>query len=169
MWFRRLNQRRDPPLTAAFDRGEAKYFHGKMQILEDFQKLVERSDLAKSGTTFLIQGSPDVGKTARLAECAKHARSEEWRVAKIRAVNLWNSDLLHSALNLKKENLDGTTLTGEIPRLAKKEVRQRSLSDSPETVIQECSGAVLLILDEAFPFNGLQIPPPKARMHPIRP
>ena len=74
MWHRKPIQRKDPAITATFDRGEAKYFHGRTQILEDFRKLVERSDRAKSGTTFLIQGAPGAGKTALLAECAKQAK-----------------------------------------------------------------------------------------------
>ena len=64
------NQRSTPPLTAAFDRGASKYFHGRRQILRDFRKLAERAIQAKSGTTFLIQGAPGAGKTALLAECA---------------------------------------------------------------------------------------------------
>lgn len=45
-------------MTAAFDRGPAKYFHGRKQILHDFNELVELATQADSGTTFLIQGAP---------------------------------------------------------------------------------------------------------------
>ena len=60
---------RHPPVTAAFDRGPAKYFHGRKQILNDFNELIARANLTDSGTTFLIQGAPGAGKTALLAEC----------------------------------------------------------------------------------------------------
>ena len=62
---------RTGPVTAAFDRGPAKYFHGRKQILHDFNELVERATQADSGTTFLIQGAPGAGKTALLYECGE--------------------------------------------------------------------------------------------------
>ncbi len=63
-----------PPLTAASDRGPAKYFHGRKQVLSDFNELMERAVQAKSGTTFLIQGAPGAGKSALLEECKNRAR-----------------------------------------------------------------------------------------------
>ncbi len=73
-----------PPLTAASDRGPAKYFHGRKQVLSDFNKIIERAVQAKSGTTFLIQGAPGAGKSALLEECGKRARERGWKTAEIK-------------------------------------------------------------------------------------
>ena len=75
--------RRPGPLTAAFDRSPARYFHGRKQILHDFKELLVHAAQAKSGTTFLIQGAPGAGKTALLHECEKLALTAKWKTANI--------------------------------------------------------------------------------------
>ena len=86
------------PVTAAFDRGAAKYFHGRKQILHDFNELVERATQAKSGTTFLIQGAPGAGKSALLAECGKLAEKQKWKVVDIPVRAIWSVDELRRTL-----------------------------------------------------------------------
>ena len=92
--------RRPGPLTAAFDRGPAKYFHGRKQILHDFKELLVRAAQTKSGTTFLIQGAPGAGKTALLYECGKMAEKRKWETVDVNPRALWNADELRHSLSL---------------------------------------------------------------------
>ena len=82
------------PVTAAFDRGPAKYFHGRKQILRAVQ--------GKSGTTFLIQGAPGTGKTALLHKCEELAQDREWETAKIYSSALWDPNELQQSIDLRR-------------------------------------------------------------------
>ncbi|MCY4217368.1 MAG: hypothetical protein OXC92_10340 [Flavobacteriaceae bacterium] len=73
-----------------FDRGKAKYFHGR----EHEKKIFHKAKKTKSGTTFLIQGSPVVGKTALLEELKQIAIDENWGVVKIKPNGLWDAGQL---------------------------------------------------------------------------
>jgi len=46
------------------DRGPAKYFHGRKQIIHTFNGALRFYRANKRGTTFLIQGAQGAGKTA---------------------------------------------------------------------------------------------------------
>ncbi len=89
-------------MTAAFDRGRAKYFHGRKRILRDFNELVERATQADSGTTFLIQGAPGAGKTALLCKCGELVKDLGWKTVEVNPRALWNSDELLHSLGLGK-------------------------------------------------------------------
>lgn len=78
--------------------GPAQYFHGRERILADFAHIRRRSEENGSGTILLIQGPPGAGKTALLDECAKHAKSQGWRIVRIIPAALWNPNSLHRAL-----------------------------------------------------------------------
>ncbi len=57
--------------TLVEDRGKAKYFHGRKEILGNFKERLELVSAEKKyGTTILIQAAPGAGKTALLMECA---------------------------------------------------------------------------------------------------
>ncbi len=60
------------------DRDPAEYFHGRAQILCDFEDLLRRSKQEKKGTIFLIQGAPGAGKSALLHELEKLALASGW-------------------------------------------------------------------------------------------
>ena len=94
--------KRPGPLTAAFDRGPAKYFHGRKRILHDFKELLVRAEQTKSGTTFLIQGAPGAGKTALLHECEKLARSAKWKTTNIDPTALWEPEILRHSLSRRR-------------------------------------------------------------------
>ncbi len=94
---------------AKWDRGPAKYFHGRKEILRDFRELLECSVQEKSGTIFLIQGAPGAGKSALLHECGELARGTGWEVAKLRysASSFWDpvmmsEDMGDSGIKVKK-------------------------------------------------------------------
>ena len=89
------------PVTAAFDRGPAKYFHGRKRVLRDFSKLVERAAQSDSGTTFLIQGASWAGKTALLSECERLTHNSKWKTAHIYPEALWAPAALRKFLGLK--------------------------------------------------------------------
>ena len=89
------------PSSFAPDRGPAKYFHGREQILRDFGKILRYSKQNKWGTTFLIQGAPGAGKTALLYKCEQLAEKRKWEVAQISSLAFWNHTELRSCLGSK--------------------------------------------------------------------
>ena len=136
-------------MTAAFDRGPAKYFHGRKQILHDFKELLVRAAQTKSGTTFLIQGAPGAGKTALLHECEKLARSAKWKIADIDPPALWNPDELFHPLGLKRMRVEHGSLHVGVPSLGKAEIRARRPIQTIKTLLQREKAPLLLSLDEA--------------------
>ncbi len=74
----------------AADRGPAKYFHGRAQILHDFKDLMMRAnDTVEGRTTMLIQGAPGAGKTALLNVLSERAKEFNWEVSKISIEDLY--------------------------------------------------------------------------------
>ena len=90
------------PSAEAFDRGPAKYFHGREEILAKFGDTLWRSEQKKSGTTFLIQGAPGAGKTALLHKCEEVARDREWEIAEIPSSALWDPSELQQSIDLRR-------------------------------------------------------------------
>ncbi len=137
-------------VTAAFDRGRAKYFHGRKQTLRNFVGLVDRAKEADSGTTFLIQGAPGAGKTALLYECEQLAEKRKWEVADISSAALWDPDELHRALESKRNfKLEGGSAGINIPGVGRAEVTGKVRPQTVKSMLQEGDGPLLLTLDEA--------------------
>ena len=88
---------------ATRERGEARYFHGRVKILDDFKELLGRAKAGNSGTSILIQAAPGAGKTALLHECARLARVQRWQTAKIQLDALWDPTTLLQSLGRKKD------------------------------------------------------------------
>lgn len=158
----------DPPITAAFDRGPARYFHGRKQILRDFGELLERSTQARGGTTFLIQGAPGAGKSALLSECEKLAKSAGWKVADIGVGALWDSGKLLDALGLG----DRFKVTEKSIQFGLKNIFGWGYKNTrpPPTVNNILKGdrqPLLLILDEANALGGDGVPPTNQRANTI--
>ncbi|MCY4217216.1 MAG: ATP-binding protein [Flavobacteriaceae bacterium] len=82
------------------DRGKAEFFRGRQEQLEAFNKLVERAEKEKSGTIFLVQGAPGVGKTAFLEECEEKMDKETWDVIWCDPDVLWDVNQLRKSLRL---------------------------------------------------------------------
>ncbi len=75
------------------DRGPAKYFHGRKEVLSSFaarRAKASAGGLGMQGTTFLIQGAPGAGKTALLYRCAEEAVRNGWTVARIEGDALYD-------------------------------------------------------------------------------
>ncbi|MCY4232260.1 MAG: ATP-binding protein [Bacteroidetes bacterium] len=71
------------------DRGPAKYFHGRTEIIDTFKSTLKLYRKENEGTTFLIQGAPGAGKTTLLDVLSTHAKSKKWKVAKISIEDLY--------------------------------------------------------------------------------
>jgi hypothetical protein len=156
-----------PPLTAARDRGPSKYFHGRKEILSDFKDLLDRSTLAKSGTTFLIQGAPGAGKTALLAECESLAQKGGWETAEISSGALWDPNELQQSLKLRRTwKVGGGSARVGISGIGGAEI---SAERSPQTVMNLLRGGerpLLLTLDEAQ-ILGKEELIPSDRLHTV--
>ena len=132
------------------DRGPARYFHGRKQILNDFEKLLEYSTQNKWGTTFLIQGAPGAGKSALLAECGKLAGRRKWKVVDIPVRAIWSVDELQRTLG--RGNIPvathGSAQVGGGP-IGKLEITAKLASDTMLNMLRSGKDPLLLRLDEA--------------------
>ncbi len=133
----------------ARDRGPAKYFHGRRAILTTFTQECLDAAADKSGTIFLAQGAPGVGKTALLAECVKRAKAAGWRTANIDPQALWDPHELHRSMGVGRK-MKVTAAEGRLGVLgfASAGVTARA----PLSVIRLLKsgrGPLLLVLDEA--------------------
>lgn len=137
-------------LPAAIDRGPARYFHGRKQILRDFSELLERAIQTNTGTTFLVRGGPGAGKSALLFECEKVAEAAGWKVAEVDPPAFWDLDELKHSLGLRKEiNVEGGAARFGVPGIAGAEVSAGRSAQTVKGLLQKGKGPLLLILDEA--------------------
>ncbi|MCY4674642.1 MAG: ATP-binding protein [Bacteroidetes bacterium] len=152
------------PLTAAFDRGPAKYFHGRKEILGNFNEIIEKAVQAKSGTAFLIQGAPGAGKTALLDECGKIAGGQGWKTAGIKPPALWDPDELLRYLG-KGRRLSFTGGSGQVgidavvKADAKFDIAVNQHLRTTSSILQDGKKPLLLILDEAQTLGTTNAPP----------
>ncbi len=147
---------------ATLERGEARYFHGRVKILDDFKELLGRAKTGNSGTSVLIQAAPGAGKTALLHECARLARTQKWQTAKIQLDALWDPTTLLQSLGRKKEakqkergwsgKLEGGGALPEVGSVKGSggyESRKKPALRNTLEVLKDGEGALLLTLDEA--------------------
>ena len=88
-------------LTATFDRGPAKYFHGREEVLNHFCELISNAVKIKRGSTFLIQGVAGAGKSTLLYEFEKLAEKNGWEVVKLETpASIWDQLLYEYHLAL---------------------------------------------------------------------
>ena len=153
--------RKPGPLTAAFDRGPARYFHGRKQILHDFKELLVRAAQAKSGTTFLIQGAPGAGKTALLYECEKLARSAKWKTVNIDPNALWEPEILRHSLGRRKTpKVVGGSIRIGTKNIADAELKVEWSQLTILRILQSTRKPLLLKLDEAQTLGTVNAPHP---------
>ena len=149
------------PSSFAPDRGPAKYFHGRKQILGDFRKILRYSKQNNWGTTFLIQGAPGAGKTALLAECERLARGIGWKIADIDPLALWNPDELEQSLESKKKfKVEGGSAGVTILGIGRAGVNAGMLPQTVKTLLQKGGEPLLLTLDEAQTLGKKDVLPP---------
>ncbi len=164
----RKSRRSLPPAPRSFigvsDRGPAKYFHGRKQVLSNFRNLLLRAVQNKGGTTFLIQGAPGAGKTALLEKCEKMARGQGWETAEIQPPALWDPDALLRYLG-KERRLSFTGGSGQVgvdavvKANANFDIEVNQHLRTTSGILQDGKKPLLLILDEAQTLGTTNAPP----------
>ncbi len=153
-----------PTETAAFDRGATPYFHGRKQILANFDKLVKDSMDTQTGSIFLIQGAPGVGKTALLDVLSKRAKGRGWRIAEIDPPALWDPEELSYYLG-KGTRAQITSVSGQVGVDAvvkaegKLDVAVQRHDPKTLKILAAGKRPLLLILDEAQTLGTTNKPP----------
>ncbi len=149
-----------PSGTPAFDRGPTKYFHGREQILNVFEKRITGYVRKKTGTTFLIQGAPGVGKTALLAECKKRAIAHRWEAVNIGIGALWDPNNLLDCLGHgdKYQGAERSTQIG-LKNILGLVFRSARPDPTVKKVLKAKNTPLLLILDEAHALGDKNVPP----------
>ena len=141
------------------NRGFAKYFHGRKEILRNFTVLLEDSLRNNKGTNFLFQGAPGVGKTALLEKCKEFAINKGWDVVKIKPNGLWDPSQLKKYLGSERMmKLRKLLLKGEVGGIgghAEIEFSKKSVLD----ILETGKSPLLLTLDEAQTLGGNNRPP----------
>ena len=145
----RRTERKAPEIPIVFDRGKARYFHGRTQILKTFTKFIAMSDQEKAGTIFLIQGAPGAGKTALLAECARRVKEKGWKVGRVGVLDLCDPALLRRSLGLRRLGLDRAEVEAGIPGFVRGRLGFSRLQKTIKPLLQKIRKPVLLLLDEA--------------------
>ena len=133
-----------PPYSTAFDRGPAKYFHGRTDVLDFFAHLRERAKAMEGGTTMLIQGAPGAGKSALLHQCGLAAEDDGWKVAEIEMESLYNPATMGGDL--------GKSYTASVEHGANINLKFFSYDNTRE---HRRSGAVSAFLRDKAPESGL--------------
>ncbi len=159
-----MSKSREKPIVkpATRERGEARYFHGRVKILDDFKELLGRAKKRNSGTSMLIQAAPGAGKTALLHECARLAEGQRWQTARIKLRDLWHTNTLLQSLGREKEtrhkevtrggNLGISGGIGDVGQVSISGGRSSTSTYAERTtleVLRDQKGSLLLVLDEA--------------------
>ena len=148
----RLHKRKERVPHHGDDRGKAKFFHGRVEEKKSFIGLMKETSHTEKGISFLVQGSPDVGKTALIEELKKIAIVEKWRVCDISIECLWDNDVFYEWLSKNNSygswnawlGLDFFIFKAGVKRNA--EINDKSMLK----VIQKIkSKPTLIVLDEA--------------------
>ncbi len=161
MAMRKSRHSASPPLTATFDRGPAKYFHGRKEILTNFNELIEKSVQAKSGTIFLIQGAPGAGKSALMYECERQAIDSGWKAVRMSARAFWDPDKLRRILGLGKiPIIIGGAAEISVGPFAKGGITVGKASPETVDILKSVKQPLLLKLDEAQTLGTTNTPPP---------
>ena len=138
------------PITAAIDRGPAKYFHGRRKVLNDFCSVLQYAANNSWGTCFLVQGAPGAGKSALLHECGLRARAQGWVVADIGTGALWNSyDLLYALTRAEKKMGRGKVMRFGLRDLFRKRYKSSRPEPTVMDILRDGRKPLLLTLDEA--------------------
>ncbi len=134
---------------ATRERGEARYFHGRVKILDDFKELLGRAKKGNSGTSILIQAAPGAGKTALLHECARLARAQRWQTAEIAPDELFDPAELSKSLRLPLPAKRQETKMGGNVQVLHRESTSEHYPPTTLDILESGRKPLLLLLDEA--------------------
>ena len=134
---------------ATLERGEARYFHGRVKILDDFKELLGRAKAGNSGTSVLIQAAPGAGKTALLHEYARIAWAQRWQTAEIDPDGLFDPAELSKSLRLPlPAKRQETKMGGNVQFLHRESTSEHYLPTTLD-ILESGRKPLLLLLDEA--------------------
>lgn len=147
------------PVAAAVDRGPAKSFHGRRQVIADFLAQCGQAANSQSGTICLVQGAPGAGKTALLAECVKRMKAAGWKVAHLPAMGLWDPVQLQNAIGSWRRPITTGGSAG-IPGIFAANVDSNKSSSITFDILNKGRKPLLLVLDEVQTLGQSAAPPP---------
>ncbi|MCY4216761.1 MAG: ATP-binding protein [Flavobacteriaceae bacterium] len=133
------------------DRGKARYFHGRRKEIDKFKSLMWETKKNQSGTSFLVQGSPGVGKTALLEELKTVVDKKKWRVCHIPMRALWDVDELYRWVSNKSSYRSTDSFARFDVHIVKAGVKKtKTVHPSLLKVIKKIKKKpTLIVLDEA--------------------
>ncbi|MCY4232738.1 MAG: ATP-binding protein [Bacteroidetes bacterium] len=136
------------------DRGPSPFFHGREEIIDNFNIVLDDYKALKDGTTFMIQGSPGVGKTALIDVLAREASNQGWKSVHIGTNTLWKpDDLLHRLGKKTNMRITGASVEASIDQYVKASaglsVDIFPVAQTIIKILQDDKKPLLLILDEA--------------------
>ncbi len=137
---------------ATRERGEARYFHGRVKILDDFKELLGRAKAGNSGTSILIQAAPGAGKTALLHKCAQLAENTDWEAVRVNTRAFWDTDTMCQRLgNEWMPLLDEIATQGGFDKWIQIQgaAKFKLPGHTPQSIIERGNAPFLLLLDEA--------------------
>jgi len=142
------------------DRGPAKYFHGRKQIIHIFNGALKFYCANKRGTTFLIQGAPGAGKTALLDMLSHLAKPKGWEVADISVEDLYTPASMAQSLGESYTIDSEYALKGGIKFIEGGFVESVAGHANPREVLKHLAPetGLILLLDEAQHLNNLLDP-----------
>ena len=136
------------------DRGRSPFFHGRKEIIDTFNSVLEDSKALNDGTTFMIQGAPGVGKTALIHVLAREASDQGWKTAHIGTNSLWKpDDLLHRLGKKSNTRIKGASVEAGVDKYVKASaalsVEILPVALTMIKILQDDKKPLLLVLDEA--------------------
>ncbi len=154
-----MSDRQPPPAphpTGSFERGKAKYFHGRTEILRRIEASMSLAVKAKSGTSFLIQAAPGAGKTALLEECKRRAQKLQWKTARIHPEGILDTAMLLHALGRREESREKEKEWSlQIPKIWRRISKTRLPPPLALEIFEDEKRPLLLLLDEAQRMAGI--------------
>lgn len=130
--------------------------------MRGFKGLLERAMRGKSGTTFLIQGAPGVGKSALLYELERLALASGWETTKKKLYPpaLWNPNELRSSIGKRTiPRITSGSAQVNLAGLAKAGVTAEWVQSTTLNVLSSGKEPLLLKLDEAQTLGTTNAPP----------
>ena len=136
----------------AYDRGPARYFHGRVQIRSSFGGLLNEACMGLGGTTFLIQGAPGAGKSALLDVLSKQAQGSKWHTVSIYAQALYDPVFMAQQLGIKSPQQIQRYVEADARLLKTGRISTETGVLSVSQVLQNAHKSkrgILLVMDEA--------------------
>ena len=152
--------------ASLLDRGPAKHFRGRETILRTFRKemrLAEEGVEGKRGTIVLVQGPPDAGKTALLAECMKEARTRrrKWEVARTGGSALYSPAAFMAARGKRYRGETAAGLSAGIPSNGQVGARPHIAGEAVSDLMRKKRRrGLLLVPDEAQALGAYAVKKP---------